>query len=89
MTPLIALGIGAAELVLKQYLAWQEQRARDAAWKPDENTINEFIADMARDTVEKIQDEVAAEQGKTWADRKPAKDSPPMPPGAPDATGGS
>ena len=67
------IGIAAVEIILTEYLKWQEIKARDASWKPSEADKAEFLAYIQSDSKEKIEAEVAAEQGKTWADRQPPK----------------
>lgn len=68
-----SIGIAAVEIILTEYIKWQEIKARDAAWKPSEADKAEFLAYIQSDTTERIEAEVAAEQGKTWADRQPPK----------------
>lgn len=70
-----SLGIAAVDIFLTEYLKWQEIKMRDATWKPGPETKAEFIAFIQSDTAEKIQDEVAGEQGKTWDDREPPQPS--------------
>ena len=67
------IGIAAVDIILTEYIKWQEIKARDAAWKPSEADKAEFLAYIQSDTKEKIEAEVAAEQGKTWAERQPPK----------------
>lgn len=68
-----SIGIGIADIVVTEFIRWQQIKARDAAWKPSEADKAEFLAYIQNDTTERIEAEVAAEQGKTWADRQPPK----------------
>lgn len=74
------LTIALVDLVLTDFIKWQQQKARDAAWVPSPADKDEFLASIAGDTPEKIQAEVAAEAGKTWAERQPPKAEPSSPP---------
>lgn len=68
-----SIGIAAVDIILTEYLKWEEIKARDASWKPSEADKSEFLAYIQGDTKENIEAEVAAEQGKTWSDRQPPK----------------
>lgn len=68
-----SLGIAAADLILTEFLKWQEIRRRNAAYVPSASDKDEFLAYIASDSPEKIQEEVAAEEGKSWGDRQPPK----------------
>lgn len=68
-----SLGIAAVDIVLTEFIKWQQIKARDAAYVPGPSDKAEFLAYIASDTPEKIQEEVAGEQSKTWADRQPPK----------------
>lgn len=65
--------IGLTDLILTDFLKWQEIKARDAAYKPSAADKEEYLASVHADTSAKIEAEVAAEQGKAWSDRQPPK----------------
>ena len=68
-----SIAIALTDLILTDFLKWQEIKARNADYKPSASDKDEYIAAVQRDTTEKIEAEVAAEQGKVWADRQPPK----------------
>ncbi len=81
MSAAATLLVPIVDLVITDFLRWQEIRRRDAAYVPSEDEKAAYIEYIRSRTTDAIQDEVAAEQGKTWADRKPPKpEDPPLPP---------
>lgn len=77
MSTLAGIGISVVNLVLDDFIKLQQQRARDPGWAPGTADKQAFLDQIAQDTPEKIQEEVAAEQGKTWAERQPPKSETP------------
>lgn len=67
--------IGFADVLLGDFLAWQEQRRRAADYVPGEDEKAAYLASIQADTVEKIEQEVADEAGAKSYDegRQPPK----------------
>lgn len=58
--------IGLISFGINQWIAFNERKKRDAAWKPTEADINEFLAEIAGDTPESIKARAAALRGLAW-----------------------
>ncbi len=71
-----ALLIPILDLVITDFLRWQENRKRAADYVPSADEKADYLAYVRSRTTEVIQEEVAAETGQTWADRKPPKPEP-------------
>jgi len=54
---------GAVSSLLGEFVAWQQKRARDAAWKPSPQDVTDFIKEIDNDTPDKILAEAAVETG--------------------------
>ena len=75
MSPgLEAAAVGLISFGIKEWIAWNERKARAAEWKPKQADVDEFIAEIAGDTPENVRARVAAQLGVPW---------PPAPPVAP------
>lgn len=68
-----SLLIALTDIILTDFIKYQQERARVAGWVPGEADKQGFLDMIRADTTEKIENEVAAEAGKTWADRQPPK----------------
>jgi len=67
MNQLIGIAIdGLVRATLTQFIQWQAQRARDATWKPSENDVEDFLAEIQQDTPEALKAKVAASLGIPW-----------------------
>lgn len=64
------------DLVVTDFLRWQENRRKAEDYVPGEDEKAAYLEYCKTRTTERIQDEVAAEEGKTWADRQPPKPEP-------------
>lgn len=49
--------------VLSEFVSWQQQRARDAAWKPSAEDIEVFLSQIRSDTPSRIEAEAKVELG--------------------------
>lgn len=66
-----AAATGLIRTAVTQFNEWQVQRARDAAWKPSQEDVEAFMAQIAAHTPQALKAKVAASLGIVW---------PPVPP---------
>lgn len=67
MNPLIAAAAdGLIRVALNEFLAYQTQKARDAAWKPSQADVDEFLAQIASDSPDALKAKVASVLGIPW-----------------------
>jgi len=70
--------MGLISFSINEWIAWNEKKKRDAAWKPGKADVDEFLAKIAGDTPERLKAQAAAARGIVW---------PPPPTLPPDASG--
>lgn len=67
MTALIQAGVsGLIQVILNEFILWQQRKARAADWKPSEQDVTEFLSEIASDTPEALKAKVAASLGIPW-----------------------
>ena len=67
MNQLIGIAIdGLVRATLTQFIQWQAQKAKDAAWKPSDKDVEDFLVEISKDTPEALKAQVAAALGMQW-----------------------
>lgn len=58
--------------LLTQFIEWQKQRAQVAGWKPSQQDVADFLAQVEADSPETVKARVAAALGIPWPPVPPA-----------------
>lgn len=73
MDPIIGAAVSSLiSALLQQFIEWQKQRAQVAGWKPSQQDVADFLAQVEADTPEAVKARVAAALGIPWPPTPPA-----------------